>query len=231
MEKVRCIIVDDEPLALEILEAYVQKIDSMECVATFDSGLAAIDFLRDKDIDLVLLDIQMPDLSGIQVAELLNGKCEIIFTTAYQEYAVEGFALEAKDYLLKPISFDRFLKAVERIKKSAKPRFQANTDYIFVRADYKIKKVRLKEILYIEGMKDYLRIVTSNEKIMTLQSFSKLIPSLSKDQFLRVHKSYVISLDAIDALEKGKIKIGDQYIPVSDSYKAELDRLIADRMP
>ena len=231
MRKINCVIVDDEPLAIEILEEYISKIDWLELVESFDSGLDALDLLQKQHINLVFLDIQMPDLSGMQVAELLNGKCQIIFTTAYHEYAVEGFALEAKDYLLKPISFERFFKAVNRIKRDEAFEEAQNADYIFVKADYKIKKIKFAEILYIEGMKDYLRIVTVDEKVMTLQSFSKLVPNLPSERFMRVHKSYVIALDAIDSLEKGKVKIGERFIPIGDSYKADLDRLIKDRMP
>lgn len=219
MDKIKCVIVDDEPLAIEILQEYVEKIPWLNCIATFDSGIAAISFLNENTVDLLFLDIQMPDLSGIQLAEHVKGKCDIIFTTAYHEYAVEGFELEAKDYLLKPISFDRFLKAAQRIQqKEEKPSAEIQ-DYIFVKSEYKIKKIRLSEILYIEGMKDYLRIVTKTEKVMTLQSFSKLVPVLPKQKFIRVHKSFVIALDAVDSVEKSKVIVADQLIPISETYR------------
>ena len=226
--RLQCIIVDDEPLAVEILEEYVAKVPWIKCVAVFDSGIDALEYLNQHHTDLVFLDIQMPDLSGIQLAKLLKTSTNIIFTTAYHEYAVEGFELEARDYLLKPVSFERFLRSVERIKPQLTDK--DNSDYLFVKAEYKIIKIRFAEILYIEGMKDYLRIVTADQRIMTLQSFSKLLPSLPTQQFMRIHKSYVISLDAIESIEKGKVKIGDQYIPIGESYKTPLDTLIRQRL-
>ena len=227
-----CIIVDDEPLAQEILEEYVKKVPQLELLATLESGLEAIQFVQEQLVDLVFLDIQMPDISGIQTACLLGNKTNVIFTTAYNEYAVEGFELEAVDYLLKPISFDRFLKAVQRLQQpeeGVQPKTTAE-DYIFVKAEYKIKKIRFDDILYIEGMKDYLRIVTDNEKVMTLLSFTKLMPKLPSSRFLRIHKSYVVSLNAIDSIEKGKLKLGDTYLPVSESYKPALDEYVKSRM-
>lgn len=229
MDKIRCLIVDDEPLAIEILEEYINKVPWLELEGSMDSGLEAIDYMNDKSVDLLFLDIQMPDLSGIQVAELTKGKCDIIFTTAYHEYAVEGFELAAKDYLLKPISFERFLKAVQRLKKKEEESSVVGSDYIFVKVEYTIKKIRLDEILYIEGMKDYLRIVMTKEKVMTLQSFSKLIPVLPSSRFIRVHKSYVISLDAIESVEKGKVRIGDQLIPISETYKEAFAEIIKNK--
>lgn len=229
MDKIRCIIVDDEPLAIEILQEYIKKVPWLVLVGSVDSGLGAIDYLNSNSVDLIFLDIQMPDLSGIQVAELTKDKCDIIFTTAYHEYAVEGFELAAKDYLLKPISFERFLKSVQRLKQSKVEKASKTTDYIFVKVEYTIKKIRLDEILYIEGMKDYLRIVTTEEKVMTLQSFSRLIPALPSNAFVRVHKSYVVSLDAIDSVERSKVKIGDQFIPISETYKDAFLAMVKDR--
>lgn len=229
MSQLNCIIVDDEPLAIEILEEYVEKIPWLDCLATFDQGLSAIQFLEENPVDLVFLDIQMPDLTGIQVAELINGRTRIVFTTAYNQYAVEGFELEATDYLLKPISFERFFKSMQRIKPEVELDNKEIADYLFVKTEYKIKKIRLDDILYIEGMKDYLRLVLKNEKVMTLMSFSRLIPRLPSDKFLRVHKSYVISLAVIESIEKGKIRIGEDTIPISDTYKEEFFRVIENR--
>ncbi|MFT6871471.1 MAG: two-component system LytT family response regulator [Roseivirga sp.] len=228
MDKIRCVIVDDEPLAIEILEEYIKKVPWLVLKESVDSGLGAIDYLNSNSVDLVFLDIQMPDLSGIQVAKLTKGKCDIIFTTAYHEYAVEGFELAAKDYLLKPISFERFLKSVQRLKEFKVEKASKTTDYIFVKVEYTIKKIRLDKIRYIEGMKDYLRIVTTEEKVMTLQSFSRLLPALPNDRFVRVHKSYVVSLDAIDSVEKSKVKIGDQLIPISETYKDAFFKMVKD---
>ena len=226
MDKLKCLIVDDEPLAIEILEEYVKKVPWLELVGTLESGLEALDFVQQQPVDLMLLDIQMPDISGLQTAELLNQQCEIIFTTAYHEYAVEGFELDAVDYLLKPISFDRFLKAVQRLQQKASEPKTPKGDFLFVKTEYKIKKIRFSEVLYIEGMKDYLRIVTKEEKVMTLLSFSRLMPKLPASQFLRIHKSYVVSLAAIDSIEKGKLRVGEVTLPVSESYKTAIDEYV-----
>ena len=230
MVKLRCVLVDDEPLALEILEAYIEKIPWLEHVRSIDSGLEALKFLKEDNVDIVFLDIQMPDLSGIQVAEILNQRYDIIFTTAYNQYAVEGFELEARDYLLKPVSFERFLKAVEKVAadKTASP--AESPDHFYVKTEYKIKKVRFDEILYIEGMKDYLRIVTKQEKIMTLQSFSRLVPVLPAERFMRIHKSFVIAFEAIDSVEKNKVRVGEQLIPIGDSYKEQFLQKINARL-
>lgn len=228
-----CIIVDDEPLAQEILEEYIKKVPQLQLLATLESGLEAIRFVKDHTVDLVFLDIQMPDITGIQTAGLLDSNTKVIFTTAYHEYAVEGFELEAVDYLLKPISFERFLKAIQRLEHSENENQPKTTveDYIFVKAEYKIKKIRFDDILYIEGMKDYLRIVTTHEKVMTLLSFARLMPKLPSNRFLRIHKSYVISLAAIDSIEKGNIRIGETTLPVSETYKATLDEYVKSRLP
>ncbi|MCE7995294.1 MAG: response regulator transcription factor [Roseivirga sp.] len=226
MDSIRCIIVDDEPLAIEILEEYIKKISWLDLVASLESGLEAIEFVEQNAIDLVFLDIQMPDLSGIKTAELLNNRCDIIFTTAYNQYAIEGFELEARDYLLKPISFDRFLKSVQRLKRQSSEPNQLSSDYIFVKTEYKIKKIRFDEICYVEGMKDYLRIVTIDEKVMTLLSFAKLIPRLPAQQFVRIHKSYVVAVDAIDSVEKGKVRVGEKLLPIGETHKETFLKLI-----
>ncbi|GAB5527374.1 MAG: LytTR family DNA-binding domain-containing protein [Roseivirga sp.] len=228
MDSIRCIIVDDEPLAIEILEEYVKKVSWLELVASLESGLEAIEFVQQNTVDLIFLDIQMPDLSGIKTAELLNNQCEIIFTTAYNQYAIEGFELEARDYLLKPISFDRFLKSVQRLKRTSVEPNEIQSDYIFVKTEYKIKKIRFDEICYVEGMKDYLRIVTADEKVMTLLSFARLMPRLPAHKFVRVHKSYVVALDAIDSVEKGKIRVGEQLLPIGETHKEAFLKLIGD---
>ncbi len=220
MNNIKCIIVDDEPLAIEILEEYVQKVGGVESVGSFDSGIEALNFIKKNAVDLVLLDIQMPDLTGLQMAELIRGESNVIFTTAYAEHAIEGFELEAKDYLLKPISFERFYKSMERFQKSNNPGSgKSDQDYIFVKSEYKLQKIRFEDIHFIEGMKDYLRIVTNDSKVMTLQSFTKMEKNLPADRFMRVHKSYMVAIDKIDSVEKGKIRIGEELIPVGEAYK------------
>lgn len=229
MDKISCIIVDDEPLAIEILEEYVSKISWLELAGSLESGLAAIDFVERNAVDLIFLDIQMPDLSGIKTAELINQRCDIIFITAYNQYAIKGFELEARDYLLKPISFERFLKSVQRLKPDGKDKREKGHDYLFVKADYKIKKVWFEDMLYVEGMKDYLRIVTRPEKVMTLLSFRKLIPCLPADQFIRIHKSYVVAIAAIDSVEKGKVSIGGKLLPIGETYREAFFKIIDER--
>lgn len=219
MDKIRCMVVDDEPLAIEILEEYIGKVPWLSLAGSFNTGVEAIEHINNNEVDLLFLDIQMPDLSGVQVAQLIGKKCAVVFTTAYNQYAVEGFELEVKDYLLKPISFERFLKSVQRIKIFQEKLQKEVDDYVFVKTEYKTKKIRLSDILYIEGMKDYLRIVTATEKIMILQSFSKLLPTLPANRFSRVHKSFVIALNAIDIIEKSKVKVREQWIPIGESYK------------
>lgn len=230
MDKLKCAIVDDEPLAIEILEEYAKKVPWLRTVFVSDSGLEALEYIMSNKIDLVLLDIQMPELSGIHVAELLKGQCHIIFTTAYNQYAVEGFELQAMDYLLKPISFERFLKAINRLKNSQiQMTLPPVPDYIFIKSEYKMKKVSFCDIVYVEGMKDYLRIVTRNEKIMTLMSFSKLMCILPNEAFVRIHKSYIVAVTAINSVEKGKVEIGEKWLPIGESYRESFFDLIGKR--
>ncbi|MFT7380643.1 MAG: two-component system LytT family response regulator [Roseivirga sp.] len=219
MKQLNCMIVDDEPLAVEIIEEYIKKVPWLNCVATSDNALGALSQLEKNVIDLIFLDIKMPDLSGIKLAELLNNKYNIIFTTAYHQYAVQGFELAAKDYLLKPISFERFLKAVQRIQPSNAKEEETTSAFMFVKSDYKMKKIKFSEMQYVEGMKDYLRIVTRTEKIMTLMSFSKLMELLPVQDFARVHKSYVVSLNAIESIEKSKVKLKGFEVPIGDSFR------------
>jgi DNA-binding LytR/AlgR family response regulator len=219
-------IIDDEPLAVEIIEEYIKKVPWLNCECTYNNPLQAISNLEKKAIDLIFLDIQMPDLSGIKLAELLNNKYKIIFTTAYHQYAVQGFELEAKDYLLKPISFERFLKAVQRIQPDDDKQIGSTHDFIFVKSDYKMKKIKFIDLLYVEGMKDYLRIVTKSEKVMTLMSFSKLMDLLPSNGFARVHKSYIVAVSAIESIEKSKIKLKSCELPIGDTYRDEFLAMI-----
>jgi DNA-binding LytR/AlgR family response regulator len=228
--KIRCIAVDDEPLALEKMRKYISRVEYLDAVAEFDNGLDVLNFLKDHVVDLIFLDIQMADLTGIQLIEILKDPPQIILTTAYSEYALKGFELEVTDYLLKPISFDRFLKSVEKVYQrlslpAAHTPHEDNSsekkvkEFIFIKADYKLYKVRFDEILYIEGMKDYLRIVTPSRKYMTLTSFAKLEKFLPDDLFIRIHRSYIVSLGKIEHIEKQHVKIGETSLPISDSYK------------
>ncbi len=229
---ITCITVDDEPLALEKMVNFINKVPYLELVASFDNSLEALSFLKENTVDLLFLDIQMDDLTGIQLLETLNNKPEVILTTAYDEYAIRGYELNVSDYLLKPISFQRFLKSVDRVhdhlqakqKVASRSTKQVNKktkkrEYILVRSEYRLQKIWLKDILYIEGMKDYSRIFTPDLKIMTLQNLKKIEEALETPPFLRVHKSYIISLDKIQSIGKNDLVIAGTTIPVGGLYK------------
>ncbi|TSA27749.1 MAG: DNA-binding response regulator [Bacteroidetes bacterium] len=230
---IRCIVVDDEPLAIEKITEYIQRIPSLELLSTFDNAIDAMEFLRDKKTDLVFLDIQMDNFTGIQLLEILRNPPKIIIISAYDSYAVKGYELDVSDYLLKPISFERFLKAVNKVSgeiRNERPsapsadtetRAKPAADYIFIKADYHMHKVKLENILYIEGMKDYLRLHLPNERIMTLMSFIKMEKVLPPDRFMRVHKSFIVSLDKIERIERNTIMISGQKIPIGNKYKKE----------
>ena len=235
----RCIAVDDEPLALEILVDYIGRIPFLKLEGTFDNAMEAMLFLKKHEIELMLLDIQMEGLSGMQLLRVLSDPPEVIFTTAYDQYAVEGFELNAADYLMKPISFERFVKAVDRVfqkrqqagimteqsNPSAQSPASAET-YFFVKTENRLQKILYDEVLFIEGQGDYLRIVTPRKRIMTLTNFSKLEQILPADRFMRVHKSFMVAIDKIETIERNRIRIGDMLIPVSDSYRKEFFRRV-----
>ncbi len=221
--KIKCIAVDDEPLALEKIVDYIGQVPFFELVGSFENGVEAMVFLQENEVDLIFLDVQMPQILGTQLVQVLKQKPQIIFTTAYSEYAVDGFELDVTDYLLKPISFRRFLqsaqKALNRMSPDTKPEQpKASRDFIFVKTDTRLVKVNLREIKYIEGLKDYLSIYTASERILTLQSFNELLGQLTSD-FFRIHKSYVVSLRQIDQIEKNRVKIGDKDIPIGETFR------------
>lgn len=229
--ELKCIAIDDEPLALEIITAYIEKVPFLRLLKTFDNAIDSIDFIKRNKVDLMFLDIEMEALSGIQLIHALKERPEVIFTTAYDSYAVEGFELDAADFLLKPISFERFVKSVDKVyNKLAAPRSKTETsdkpsksasagNYIFVKTENRLQKVAFSEILYIEGQGDYLKIVTPAAKIMTLQNFKKFEETLPPENFIRVHKSYLVAINKIESISRNRIKIGNTLIPVSDSYK------------
>jgi len=239
MIKLKCIAVDDEPLALDIIEDYVSKVPFLELVKRTENAIEALQLVQAGGIDLVFLDIQMPELTGIQFLKIANGKANYILTTAYSQYALESYDLNVSDYLLKPIAFDRFYKAVEKVHnqvKIAEPvaapqSFVASAptstpanpiqDFIFVKTEHKIQKIQLDDILYIEGLKDYISIYTKAERVITLQNMKKMDETLPKGQFVRVHKSYIISLDKIESIERSRISICGKIIPIGDTYRDE----------
>jgi two-component system, LytTR family, response regulator len=230
---IRCIAVDDEPLALDIIESYVSKLPFLKLVKTCSSATEAMQVLQEEQVDLMFLDIEMPELTGIQLLNILKHQPLIIFTTAYPDYALEGFNQDAVDYLLKPIPFDRFLKAVtkaqERLQRNGKTseaapaaaQLPADHDFMFVKADYKTVRVDFRDILWIEGLKDYIIIQTKDQKIITLLSMNKAMEKLPDSKFMRVHRSFIVALQKIDSIEKSRIRIGTKEIPIGEVYKEQ----------
>lgn len=232
MTKARVLIIDDEPLALSIIENYCKTIESIELVGLFIDPMLALQFITTNPVDLVISDINMPNLTGIDLIASLPNKPTVIFTTAHPDYAVEGFELEALDYLLKPISYPRFLKAINRYfsqnqnKVANNSRGEAKADsksivsFIFVKSEYENLKVTLSEILYIEGFRDYLKIFLVNGKsVMTLSSFAAILEKLPDSDFIRVHNSFIVNLCHITSIQKNRIVIGQKRIPISETYK------------
>lgn len=235
---IRCLVVDDEPLALDILEDYISKVPFLTLVKTTTSAIEGLSLVQSDAIDLVFLDVQMPELTGIQFLKIINGKCDVILTTAYSQYALDGYELDVVDYLLKPIAFDRFYKAAQKVlhisgnSQTVPPEpapVQNNHDFIFVRTEHKIQKIYLDDILYIEGLKDYISIFTKNERIITLQNMKKMEESLPAKSFIRVHKSYIIALGKIESIERSRIQIGDKIIPIGDTYREYFFKQIEDK--
>jgi two-component system, LytTR family, response regulator len=221
---INCIAIDDEPLALSKLEAFIARVPGLNLLRTFDNAVEAISWLNENRVDLVFLDIQMEQLTGIQFLEATGLNCSIVITSAYDQYAIKGFELNVTDYLLKPFSFQRFLMAVNKVmerfsEKTEVRKEEEENRYIFIKTEYRLEKVDTEDIIYIEGMKDYLRIVCSNKKIMTLQSFARLEELLPVKKFCRIHKSFIIALNKIESIERGVVVISDQRIPVSITYK------------
>lgn len=242
----KCIAVDDEPLALDIIADYVAKVPFLELVKRTESAIEAMQLVQEGNIDLVFLDIQMPELTGIQFLKIAGNKANYILTTAYSQYALESYDLNVSDYLLKPIAFDRFYKAVEKVRNQhqkqevtvavpapepvATPPVAAPIqDFIFVKTEHKIQKIELDDILYIEGLKDYISIFTKNERVITLQNMKKMEETLPKGEFIRVHKSYIISVDKIESIERSRISIAGKTIPVGDTYRDAFFKLIDSR--
>ncbi|MFN8345962.1 MAG: LytTR family DNA-binding domain-containing protein [Spirosomataceae bacterium] len=231
MSKFTCIIIEDEPLALDKTKSFVEKIPFLNLIATFDNALAGLDFLNDTKVDLLFLDINMDELSGIELLESSKIGSQVIITTAYQEYALKGYELRITDYLLKPFTFNRFLQAVNKAQENLSHRAEEKKpDFIFVKTENRLEKIMISDILYIEGMRDYLRIHTLHKKIMTLQGFSELEQLLPASLICRVHKSYMVAISKIESIERSRIKIANQLIPVSDTYKEAFLQLINSKL-
>lgn len=231
MDKYSCIIIEDEPLALKRTVSFVNKIPSLNLCGTFDNALDGLSYLQSHKVDLLFLDINMDELSGIELLESSKIESQVILTTAYQEYALKGYELNVTDYLLKPFTFDRFIKAVNKAQENIKQHLpELPRDFIFVRAENRLEKINLSEILYIEGMRDYVRIHTISKKIMTLQSFNELELIMPSNLVCRVHRSYMVNINKIESIERMKIKISSQLIPISETYKEHFFKLIDNRI-
>lgn len=226
--KISCIIIEDEPLALERAKEYVQKLPFLNLLATFDNAIDALVFLKDNTVALIFLDINLGDFSGIQLLETTAIKSQVILTTAYHEYALKGFDLKVSDYLLKPYTFERFVQAVDRVQ-SLLPKAESTPTkrFVFVKTEYRLEKIFLDDILFIEGMGDYRRIHTATKKIMTLQTFADFEQEIPPSIICRVHKSYMVAVGKIDSIEKDRIRIGEMLIPISESYKLAFFEVIS----
>jgi DNA-binding LytR/AlgR family response regulator len=228
--KIKCIAIEDEPLALKKIEGFIEQIDYLYFLEGFDNAVDAIGFLKKNPVDLIFLDIRMKKLSGIQFLEALQIKPKVIITSAYDEFALKGYELDVTDYLLKPFTFERFIKSVDKVYNQLKGEMDKNSsDYIFVKTEYRIEKIEIKSILYIQGMKDYLQIHTTDRKIMTLQTFRKLLEILPQNEFIRIHNSYIVAISKIETIERSRIRIGKELIPISDSYKEDFYGILKER--
>jgi two-component system, LytTR family, response regulator LytT len=221
------IAIDDEPLALQLVTGYIEKTPGLKLAGKFDNPLDAVEFLAREKVDLVFVDIQMPDLSGIEFTRSMVRGPKVIFTTAYEKYALEGFRLDVVDYLLKPFSYEEFFRAVQKVQNLIKlegstlNHVEANSEFLFLKSDYKIKRINFNDILYIEGLKDYVKVYTQNDPkpVLSLTSLKTLETKLPESKFMRVHRSFIVNLDKIATIERSRIVFGKAYIPVSEQYK------------
>ena len=236
--KIRCLIIDDEAPARRLLKQFIEKVPSLELVATCESGLEALPYIQNGGVDLMFLDIQMPDITGVNLVKSLSRCPLVVFTTAYSDYAIESYQLDVLDYLLKPFSFDRFMqsvsKAMQRLSashqsqstpaqgdKPTPPQQEAGEGVLIVKADHKIHRIKYSSIVYIEGLREYVTIFTTGEKIITLESLRNLEETLPENMFIRIHKSYIVRVDMIKALYGNQIKVEGvaDYLPIGKSYK------------
>lgn len=235
--KIRCLIVDDEPLALSVIEKYINKVQDMEVVAKCESALMAFEELQKKEVDLIFLDIQMPELTGIQFLKTMEKAPRVIITSAYREYAIDGFEMDVLDYLLKPISFERFLKAVrkyyrivtpesllkDKIIKGADP---GNNPFLLVKEKKNKVKVPFNEIMYIESLKDYIKIIMIKRTVVTKMFISDIEKLLPDDNFIRIHRSFIIPVNKIDSFSPNHVEIGEYEIPIGRSYKSLVVKIL-----
>lgn len=238
MSPIRCFILDDEPLAISLLTEYTKKIPQLELVGSSTSAFEALKRLEVEAIDLLFIDIQMPELTGLQIMDILGNQTKYIVTSAYSEYALKGYEYQVLDYLLKPISFERFYKSIQKAKTHFQPieqsvmstvlapQIKEESDFLFVKTDGKLIKIFLKELRFVEGLKDYLCLHLKTEKIIILDTFLELEKKLPKGDFMRVHRSYVVRLDQIDTIERNRLFIGDSIIPIGKTYVEQFQQWV-----
>jgi len=231
---INVIAIDDEPLALQLVTGYIEKTPGLKLIGKFDNPIDASEFLAVTSADLIFIDIQMPDLSGIEFTRLMEKGPKVIFTTAFEKYALEGYKLDIVDYLLKPFSYEEFLIAVHKVQKllqlekKVPVNVDVNNEFLFLKSDYKIKRLNFNDILYIEGLKDYVKVYIHNvpKPILSLTSLKLLESKLPEMKFMRVHRSFIVNLEKIDTIERSRIVFGKEYIPVSDQYKAKFQEFL-----
>jgi DNA-binding LytR/AlgR family response regulator len=237
MREIKCIIVDDEPLALDLMEKYVKKTPFLKLVARCKSAFEAMEVIKNQPVDLVFLDIQMPELSGIDFSRMIQHGPKVIFTTAFENYAIEGYKVDALDYLLKPFNYDEFLRAANKavawfdfLEKNKKDP-AVSPDSIYIRSEYKLLKIYLNDIIYIEGLKDYAKFFLKGQErpVLSLMSLKKLEQNLPEDKFMRVHRSFIVNMDHIEAIERGDLIVGEKKIPVAEGYKETLQAFLNKR--
>lgn len=231
--KINCIVIDDELPAIQQMEEYIKRIPFLNLQKSFDNAIDPLNYLKENSVDLIFLDIEMEGFSGLQFIKSIQNKPKIILTTAYDAYALDAYNLNVSDYLLKPISFERFIQSLDKVFEyfsATKPvdlsEKTYKKDYFFVKTEYRMQRIDFDDILFIEGMKEYLRIHTKNERVMTLQSFKTIEEFLPSGNFIRVHKSYIVAINKIDSIERNRITIGKQIIPIGDTYKDLFHKII-----
>ncbi|WP_372752491.1 LytR/AlgR family response regulator transcription factor [Labilibaculum sp.] len=239
MKTITCIAIDDEPLALGLMVSHIKKTPFLELIGEFDNPIDAMEFLQDHEVQLIYLDIQMPDLTGVEFARTLNNASKVIFTTAYEKYALEGFQLHALNYLLKPVSYEVFLKAAIHAKEqfniaeaasnsTSENEISSSNDYLFVKANYQLRRINYQDIIYIEGLKDYVKIHLESEQrpLVFNATMKSLEERLPKENFMRVHRSFIVNLDKVTTIERYRIVFGKERIPISKQYKEAFDDFV-----
>lgn len=224
---IRAIAIDDEPLALKLVTGYIERTPFMQFVAGFDNPISALEYLHQNQVDAAFVDIQMPDLNGTDFVRMLQGDTKVVFTTAYEQYAIEGFKLDVVDYLLKPFGYEEFLRAALKIRERLQPnqlpqiQVESNSQFLFLKSDYKVRRINFEEIRYVEGLKDYVKVFLKGQPkpLLSLVTLKQLETRLPTDRFMRIHRSFIVNLNQIELIERNRIVFGDTYIPVGDQYK------------